>query len=69
MNRSALNAEVEYRVRMQERERPRHTHAIPERKEERRGILSRLVVLLKKGRNRQPQPAWIRASRPVAKLK
>ncbi|MDT8306755.1 MAG: hypothetical protein RRC07_12535 [Anaerolineae bacterium] len=69
MNRSALNAEVEYRLRMYESERTRHSHAVPEMEEERRGFLSRLVVLLKKGRNRQPQLEWIRTSRPVAKLK
>lgn len=69
MNRSALNAEVEYRLRMHERERTRHSHATPEMNEERCGFLSRLVVLMKKGRKQQPRLEWTGAGRPDAKLK
>jgi hypothetical protein len=68
MSRSALNAEVEYRLRMQERERPRHTHAIPEIKEQ-RGFLSRVVVLLKRGRQGTSQVKWTSAGRPLTSEK
>lgn len=67
MNRSAINAEVEYRLRMQERDltpAPHH-HEVSERAERRPGLLSRLRAWL----NTRPRARWERPGRPSAELR
>lgn len=61
MNRSAINAEVEYRLRMQERERAPapHHHEVPEEERKQPGLLARLLASLKT----KPRVQWERPGR------
>lgn len=64
MHRSALNAEVEHHLRMQERERAlaraQHDHEVPEMEDEQTGLLGRLLAALKSKKNQQPELEWKR---------
>jgi hypothetical protein len=55
MNRSALNAEVQYRLRMQARARAeaRLRNRVPEMEEEVDSFLARLLARRRKGRERR----------------
>jgi hypothetical protein len=68
MNRSALNAEVEYHLKMQELKRAQgqHRHEVPEMEEEQPGLLSRLSARLK--RKQQPELEWKRPRRSAPGL-
>lgn len=65
MNRSALNAEVEYRLRMQERARAeaRLRNAAPEMEEEKAGFFARLLARRRKRAERRT--AQLRRSRSL----
>jgi hypothetical protein len=65
MNRSALNAEVQYRLRMQERARAeaRSRNTVPEMEEEADGFFARLLARRRKRAERRA--TWLRRSRPL----
>jgi hypothetical protein len=67
MNRSAINAEVEYRLRMQERERAPapHHHEVPAKERKQPGLLARALASLKT----KPRVQWERPGRPSVELK
>lgn len=68
MNRSVIDGEVEYRLRMQERERAQHHHEVSEM-EARPGLLARLLASLKRDRAQRPPLDWERAGRRVPGIK
>lgn len=71
MNRSALNAEVEYHLRRQERERQlaQPHHEVVEMEAKRAGLLSRLAARLRRNREQKSPLDWERAGRRVPNLK